>query len=657
MQENELFEGQNDMLNDIADVYKMLEVGFKDCKKDIKTYDKQVKSVILGVAYIERAFQGLLNFKEFNKGTQRVKEVVNLDYKISFFANGFYRHAKDLFNLGYAFKKFNDKKYFAGCKERLFIGAKRLLQISARWDLERMIEYYEFDMPQNTRPYEKRRPLLTAGAFYLNRMNAVKMGVEFKDKILPKRLIFAVEPNGGKSFLGNYYSVMSSILHWLYYNTSGVLRISNEKENATGFNVQIRGIHENEKIKDIYPELEKYFIGNKCKIFAKEAIEEMKYADLDARIRASFFALSVYGSFPSKRAFVAIITDDISNGVKEMNNDEIHKQQATIIKADVLSRKESEDIPEIYLGTFYNENCIQIQIIDDLEAAGLLKQDKRFKYVRYTPNYNTVVITIDCFDENGESNAPNLISTEKLVEIQNGLKQYEFDLIYRQVKASRTPRIFSYDNLMLYDELPESDLEKTARAVIDPTRKSGNDWFSMPMFRYNKKDNFFYLTDCIFEQTSLGINSDPKNKFLSKIVNFIIDNSITKLIIENNTSNTIGTLLKEKLAEKGYKNIIIQETYSAASRGKESKLQRILSQEATICQNIKFPSLLYQKRGSALYNFMFLFTRFDSKENIGKASNPDDAPDSVAMFAEKELFSRKNRLATISGLKKESLWN
>src|SRR5699024_8094324 len=119
------------------------------------------------------------------------------------------------------------------------------------------------------------------------------------------------------------------------------------------------GIHENEKIKEIYPELEKYFVGGKCKIFEKEAIEELKYADLNPRIRASFFALSIYGSFPSKRAFVAIITDDISNGVKEMNNDEIHLEQATIVKADVLARKESEDIPEIYLGTFYNENCIQ----------------------------------------------------------------------------------------------------------------------------------------------------------------------------------------------------------------------------------------------------------------------------------------------------------
>lgn len=656
MEQNELFESQNEMLNELADLYKTLENLKRHFTPTASKWEKMVKLCILGIAYTERAFQALLNYKEFNKANTKIKETVNLDYKISYFANVFYGFCKEMFNVGLNFTKPSEKIKFNEWKERLFVGSKKLLNIAARWDLEKMIEVYEFDMHPSTRPYEKRRPLLTAGAFFLNRMNAVKMGVQFKDNILPKRIIFAVEPNGGKSFLGNYYSVMSSILHWLYYNTSGVLRISNEKENATGFNVQIRGIHENEKIKGIFPELDKYFTGNKCKIFAREAIEEMKYADLDARIRASFFALSIYGSFPSKRAFVAIITDDISNGVKEMNNDEIHLQQATIIKADVLSRKESEDIPEIFLGTFYNENCIQIQIIDDLERAGLLVPCDKFKYVRHTPNYNTVVIAIDCFDEKGESNAPDLISTEKLIEIQSGLKQYEFDLIYRQVKASRTPRIFSYENLKLYDNLPENDLEKTAIAVIDPTRKSGNDWFSMPVFRLNTKDSKFYLSNCIFEQSSLGINSDPKNKFLFKLVNFIIDNNITQLTIENNTSNTIGTLLQDKLHDRGYRSLKIDEVYAAKSRGKESKVQRILSQEATICENIVFPSPLAQKRGSAMYNFMYFFTRFDSKENIGKATNPDDAPDSVAMFSDKYLFSRKNRLASIDGLSKESLW-
>lgn len=656
MKENELFENQDEIIDELTDIVKTLDTLRKHYSPNGSKFEKMVKVVLLGFAFVERAFQALMNYKEFNKANSRVHETVNLDYKISFFANILYSHAKEQFNFGINFRKVSDKQKFAEWREKLFICSKKLLYIAARWDLEKMIEVYEFDMPQEKRPYEKRKPLLSAAAFYLNKMNAVKMGVEFKDDIKPKRIIFAVEPNGGKSFLGNYYSVMSSILHWLYYSTSGVLRISNEKDNATGFNLQIRGIHENEKIKLIFPELEKYFVGNKCKIFEKEAVEEMKYADLDARIRASFFALSIYGSFPSKRAFVAIITDDISNGVKEMNNDEIHKQQGTIIKADVLARKESEDIPEIYLGTFYNENCIQIEIIDELERSGLLKQDKRFPYVRHTEHYNTVVITVDCFNEKGESLAPDLISTQKLVEIQNGLKEYEFDLIYRQKKASRTPRIFSYENIMTYDVLPVEDLEKTAHASLDPTRKSGNDWFSMPVFRYNKKDGFYYLTDAIFEQSSLGINSDPKNLFLSKIVNFIINNSIVDLIIENNTSNTIGTLIQDKLRALYYDSLKIEEVFAAKSKGKESKLQRILSQEATICSNIKFPSVLAQKRGSALYNFMYYFTRFDSKENIGKSTNPDDAPDSVATFSDKRLFCRKNRLTQIAGVSKVDLW-
>lgn len=657
VKDDELFEGQAESLNKLEETAKTLEAVRRHYATAGVKFENTTKVVLLGFSLVERLFSAFMNHKEFNKATLDIKAAVNLDYKISYYAGFFYTHAKDQFNIGAEFKTKTDKERFEKYRVLLFTCAKKLLAIAARWDLEKMIEYYEFEMKPSSRPYEKRRPLLTVAAFYLNRMNAVKMGVDFRDNIKPKRLIFAVEPNGGKSFLGNYYSVVSSVLHWIYYKTSGVLRISNEKDNATGFNVQIRGIHENEKIKEIYPELEKYFVGGKCKIFEKEAIEELKYADLNPRIRASFFALSIYGSFPSKRAFVAIITDDISNGVKEMNNDEIHLEQATIVKADVLARKESEDIPEIYLGTFYNENCIQIQIIDELENAGELFQHYRYPYVRYTKDYNTVVITIDCFDKNGNSIAPSLISTKTLVNIQNGLKPYEFDLIYRQKKASRTPRIFSYDNLKLYDKLPDADdFESGATATIDPTRKSGNDWFSMPVFKYNTKDNLFYLVDAIFEQSSLGINSDPNNKFLAKIVDFIIKNEISRLIIENNTSNTIGTLLRDNLAERGYKNIKIEERYSTKSRGKESKIQRILSQEATICANICFPSPNTPKRMSALYNFMYYFTRFDCKENIGKPSNPDDAPDSVAMFSDNCIFSNKGRLSSITPLKKESLW-
>ena len=110
------------------------------------------------------------------------------------------------------------------------------------------------------------------------------------------------------------------------------------------------------------------------------------------------------------------------------------------------------------------------------------------------------------------------------------------------------------------------------------------------------------------------------------------------------------------MKELGYNSCKIEEFFSSSSKGKETKLQRILSQEQTILNYIKFPEKKSLKPLSDMALFMEHFTRFDSKENIGKKNNPDDAPDSVATFSDKYLFNKVNNLATISSIKKRAFF-
>ena len=107
--------------------------------------------------------------------------------------------------------------------------------------------------------------------------------------------------------------------------------------------------------------------------------------------------------------------------------------------------------------------------------------------------------------------------------------------------------------------------------------------------------------------------SDPDNKFLDRVVNFIINNNVTQFTIENNTSNTLGSFIEDALKKNGYNSCKITEIFAASSKGKESKLQRILSQEATIINNIVFPDRSILKPLSEMAQFMEHFTRFDSK--------------------------------------------
>lgn len=624
--------------------------------KDIlKTLNERVDMLLLCMTLIEKCQNGFLEFKQMNKNVNP-HDIIGMDYKISEYANRLYLASLKVIEV-FIKNATIIEKYGINIKKRtdFLVVSKKMLNISARWDIERCINVFEFDMPNESKAFPKRKPLLKDVIFYANRMNATKLGIKFEDGIMPKRIIFAVQPNSGKSFVVNVYSLIAICMHAIYYNTSGVLRLSNNGTNACGFSDQIKAMIENEKIVDIFPEFKKYFLGGKPKILEKSTSEEWKLQDLDPRIRASHFARGRDSAINSVRIFVLLAIDDLSDGFEQMNNDEAHQAMTDKFYVDMRNRKEGGDIPDFIVGTMFNEFDIQNTMINKLEIAGDLITDKNNDNIQYTRDYSTIVIRIDCYDKKGRSIAPDLITTEELHEIQDNMKPYQFDLVYRQIRSSREPRIFDWANLKTYKKL-QNTLSKTSIAVLDPTRKSGNDYFSMPVFRLDTESNDYYLTNCIYTQKSLGKVSDPHNVFLQRVVRFIIDNQITQFTLENNTSNTLGSFIEEELKKEGYNSCKITEIFSTSKKGKETKLQRILSQEATIINNIIFPHKSILRPQTEMAQFMEHFTRFDSKENIGKKTNPDDAPDSVAMFSDKYLFNRINRLATISGIKKSNLF-
>lgn len=650
-----MFEENKKLLADVDTI--ILKLNRQDTKGKTKAQILEERCSLLTIAMslVERAFNNLLVYKYENPSFS-ISPTINEDYTISEYANRLYKatiKALDIFSKNMLDREIN--LVFRKCYLQFTSLSKKMLSIAARWDIEKFITYYELEKPVENRAYPSRKPLLQTCIFFANRMNATKLGIHFEDGIMPKKIIFAVQPNSGKSFVVNVYSVLALVMHHLYYNTSGILRISNNMGNACGFSTQIKAMIEDEKLAQIFPEYKDFYIGGKCTLLEKSTAEEWKFANLDPRIRASHFARGRDTAINSIRIFVALIIDDISDGVDQMSNDEAHKGMTTKYEIDMESRKESESIPEFIVGTMFNEFDVPNTQIKKLEDKHDLYYNEVFRNVRNTKDYSTVVIQIDCFDDKGESVAPQLISTQKLKEKQNSLKPFEFDLVYRQIRSSREPRSFDYDNLKLYKKKPDT-LQKTAIAVCDPTRKNGADFFSMPIFQYNPADNLYYFTNCKFKQKSLGKMNDPNNRFLNEIVNFIIETNITNFTIENNTSNTIGLVIEEKLKEKGYTSCKIDEVYTTRQKGMEGKVQRILSQEATICNNIVFPDISLTPPLSEMGIFMEQFTRFDSKESPSKKGNHDDAPDSVAMFSYHYLFNRSNRLSELKTFNKTKLF-
>lgn len=623
-------------------------------KDVLKTLEERVDLLILCMTLVEKSQNTFIEFKMFNK-TVGDLEIINLDYKISEYATRLYRASLKVVDL---FMKNIESlgKYKLTIQKRLkFLAlSKKMLAISARWDIESFINYYEFDLPQDNKAFPKRKPLLQDVIFYANRMNATKLDIKFDDGVMPRRIIFAVQPNSGKSFVVNVYSVLAVCMHAIYYNTSGILRMSNNGGNACGFSDQIKAMIENEKIIDVFPEFKKYFATGKPKILEKSTSEEWKLADLEPKIRASFFARGRDSAINSLRIFVLLSIDDLSDGFDQMNNDEAHQAMTAKYHIDMTSRKESQDIPEFIVGTMFNEFDIPNTLIKELEDKKLLVDCPTNDNVRYTKDFSTVVVQMDCFDSKGRSVAPDLISTEDLKLKQANLKPYEFDLVYRQIRSSREPRPFDWANLITYTK-NGPEISKTSKAVVDPTRKSGNDFFALPILRHNEKTGRDRLTDVIYEQKSLGKISDPKNEFLFKICRFLITNNVTNFVIENNTSNTLGAFIEQKLKEMGYSGCKIEEIFTTKQKGKEGKIQRIMSQEATITRNIEFPDKSILKPQTDLALFMEDFTRFDSKESVSRKRH-DDAPDSLAIYSDKFLFNKQNRFTSIMGLKKRNIF-
>jgi hypothetical protein len=621
-------------------------------KSDDKSLKNRAELLLVAMGYISDAFNKFIEYKTTNPKFNKL-EIIRLDFDISALANRLYRGSRYLLDV-YSKKGGTVERIFSKWYNKFILLTNTMLAIASRWDIERFINFYELDTEPQERAYPKRKPLLETPIFFMNRMNATKMGIHFDDGIMPKRIIFAVQPSSGKSFVVNVYSVISTMLHKIYYQTSGILRMSNNTSNAERFSTQIMNMIRDPKIAEIYPELKEYYPNNKCLIFERETIGEWKLQGLNPKIGASYYARGRESGINSIRIFVALIIDDLSDGVPQMNNDEEHKKMWTQYQIDMESRKEDDALPELIVGTMFNEYDVPNQIIRGLEEHRMLIDDDKYLCTRHTADFKTVVITIDCYDQKGESIAPKLISTEKLREKQENTKPYEFDLVYRQKRASREPRVFDISNLKLYDTLPDCAC-RVGKATLDPTRKSGSDWFVMPVC-VDGNDGYWYFTSCICKQKSLGNLSDPENKFLDYVVQFIMDNNLVKLSIENNTSNTIGSLLDEKLRQKGYRLCTIDEFFSTSQKGAETKVQRILNQESVILEYIKFPMRKNYSANSDMGRFMDMFTNWDSKNNIGRRINPDDCCDAMAMFSKENILNTEQRISSITGIEKNKIF-
>lgn len=628
---------------------------FSKTAKSMKTFnEKRMYSALIACSAIEKA-QNLYLIEAESKINYNRNQVINYDYTVSQYANRLYAITSNLVSQ-YKNSKIDDIKDVSMQDVATLVNYNRkMLYIAARWSTQRLIEIYDLDKPEKNKKLPKRLPILSDALACFDNILCTKLGVKTESNIHLKRLVICMPPSSGKTYAANAYTVLTLCHHHIRFAETGIIRMTNNMDNAKIYGSQVHNMMTDPVFVNVFPEYKKYITAdNKNKLFSYESAEQYLLRDCSNECFNSIFMFGWDSGINGKRSLLGSVLDDISDGTNTMDSDDFHKKQTAKVMTDVTDRNDSDDCPIIIMGTMYNENDVQNTFIDMWERN--LEPHPYLRNVQVTKDGTCGVCLIDIENESGNSIAPelypdSLLQSKKEFCARTG-KMYMYNLIYRQKRDSREPKTFALNTLKQYTSLPKT-LSKTSKSFIDTTRKNGSDYFAQPFCYYDEENNLWYLVDCIFEQKSLGIISDPKNKFKEKVCNKIIANNTTQCGIESNTSNTTGALLKDRLTQLGYADCRFIEKYTYGKKG-QSKFTRILDMEEAIKEHIVFPSPLYGM-STEMQRFMEQLTGWNSKGKQGRA-NPDDAIDSIALFAKTFIQEKKLKVEINSNLKMSDIF-
>ena len=269
-------------------------------------------------------------------------------------------------------------------------------------------------------------------------------------------------------------------------------------------------------------------------------------------------------------------------------------------------------------GTLWASGDYIDQKIHQLIKEHKFKKHPKYPYVMISEDGTCAIIQVPALDyETGASTCPELKSTEELLKEKRNMETYLWETNFQQIPTNPDALSFSYEKIRSYKTIPQTDYTGTY-AVIDATRKSGKDFFAMPIFTKVENGSLFdyYLKDCLFTRTATKDMYDA-------ICDKIIENRVILLVIESNVTSELKSNIERILKSKGYTPPEIIEKYNT-----ESKPARIENEKHIIKKQMVFPEKGMYGTNSDMGAFMDNLTSY----NESGTNKNDDAPDSCALF-------------------------
>lgn len=479
---------------------------------------------------------------------------------------------------------------------------KNAYKLGARVSLEHYMVYREWEEPEKEKFFEPRYNILCGYIHYLQEL-------ECNPKFTT--LIFNAPSGYGKT----YPKKVSEA--WCFgIDSKGTMLslCSNDDIVKAGSRTVIDEI-KSEKFGDVFPDL-RWNEDNKD-FFLKETDEKWKLKD--CKLQFSYYAKTTQANVVGSRASKCIHIDDLYPDYKEaMNkslNEYYYNKSITVWEKRFIQNK----TPKVCItGTLWSSGDYI-----DLKIQQLRKEHKFIKHPKYPYTFvsedgSCAIIQVPALDyETGESTCPEIKSTQELLKEKNNMEEYLWQTNFQQIPTNPSALSFSYEKLRTYETIPNSDYVGTD-AVIDATRKSGKDFFAMPIFKKVENENMmeYYLKDCLFTRTA------TKDMY-SEIVDKIIENHINTLVIESNVTSELKQNIEQILTSKGVGYCEILEKYNTIP-----KSTRIENEKHIIKKQLIFPKKGMYGINTDMGAFMDNLTSYNA---TGTNSN-DDAPDSCALF-------------------------
>lgn len=472
------------------------------------------------------------------------------------------------------------------------------------------MDYMQLD--DEKRVLDGRRKILQPLLYYLTKAPF--------DKDL-KYIIASYPPSAGKSITLTYFSA------WAYglNKNNAIIRMSYSDDLVASFSRTIREIVASPKFAEVFTEYKQYS-GNP---FVTKEVGNWKLKD--SKVQASHIAVSRDGQITGKRANFAMIFDDMTKGVQEATNAEIHRHYYNQWNTEWFNRKDNDNVKYIFIGTMWSPEDILNRVREDREKLSPLIPVKGMKYVEETTDKSTIVIRVPLIDEETDTSiCEAVMSTKEALALRDNTDPYLWSCVYQQKPIPATGLSFAYDNLKHFSELPldenrEPLYSNYCLASLDTTRR-GKDNASMPIFKVDNKGENYYMVDCIFKKKAI---TELYDEIIAKIEQW----NITELVIENNTDTSLKNLLDKMLEDRGIYTCIIKEKYNTPKKEK-----RIKDAEGLICRLLNFKEKTMYAKNSDYGRLIDNLTTY----SFDYPNKNDDAPDSLALFVN-EIILEKNK--------------